>query len=127
MGQAYAEITLCNPPRADVGPVTVRMMADTGATLSIIPESVALQLDLDLDAYPRRPARLADGRTRQFPFVGPIEFRFKGRLSLGGALVMESDPVLGAVQMEDMDLIVEPMRRLIDVNPSHPNKAVVRA
>ena len=127
MGLAHADLTLENPSRPDVGPVAVRALADTGATFSTIPESVALRLGLDLDLYPRRQVSLADGGTRTVPYVAPVIFRFEGRLSVSPALVMGDDPVLGALQMEDMDLVVRPQRRAVEVNPTHPTGPIARA
>ena len=38
-----------------------------------------------------------------------------------GALVMGDEPLLGAIPMEDMDLVIIPRTRTLDVNPSSPN------
>ncbi len=127
MGLIYADVSLTNPTRGDLAGIELRMLADTGATLSIIPEAVALQLELPLDHYPRRPIELADGSTRVVPYVAPLVFHFKNRISVGPALVTGDDPVLGALQMEDMDLVLLPQKRAIDVNPAHPNRPVARA
>ena len=50
----------------------------------------------------------ADGSRRQVPYAGPLEVRFKNRVALGGALVMGEKVLLGAIPMEDMDLVVRP-------------------
>jgi len=55
------------------------------------------------------------------PYVGPIEIRFKNRAGFGGALVMGDQVLLGAIAMEDMDLVVIPKTRELDVNPRSPN------
>jgi hypothetical protein len=57
------------------------------------------------------------------PYVGPVEVRFKNRVGFVGALVMGDQTLLGAIPMEDMDLIVIPNTRTIDVNPGSPNIA----
>ncbi len=57
------------------------------------------------------------------PYVGPIEIRFKNRIGFAGALVMGDQVLLGAIPMEDMDLVIVPRTRLLDVNPSSPNIA----
>jgi hypothetical protein len=57
------------------------------------------------------------------PYVGPIETRFKNRVGLGGALVLGDQVLLGAIPMEDMDLVVIPRDRKVDVNPGSPNVA----
>jgi hypothetical protein len=40
-----------------------------------------------------------------------------------GALVMGDQVLFGAIPMEDMDLVVIPRSRSIDVNPASPNLA----
>jgi len=57
------------------------------------------------------------------PYVGPLEIRFKNRVGYGGALVIGHQVLLGAIAMEDMDLVVSPKDRKIDVNPASPNIA----
>ena len=55
--------------------------------------------------------------------MGPLEVRFKNRVALGGALVIEDRVLLGAIPMEDMDLIVSPRDRKVEVNPASPDAA----
>ena len=66
---------------------------------------------------------IADGTKRELPYVGPIEVRFKNRVGFVGAIVMGDQVLLGAIPMEDMDLVVLPKDRRIDVNPASPNVA----
>jgi hypothetical protein len=61
------------------------------------------------------------------PYVGPVETRFKNRLAFVGALVMGDEVLLGAIPMEDMDLVLLPQQRTADVNPQNPNFASARA
>ena len=49
--------------------------------------------------------------------------RFKNRVGFTGALVMEDQVLLGAIPMEDMDLVVIPRTRTLDVNPDGPDIA----
>ncbi len=55
--------------------------------------------------------------------MGPIEVRFKNRVGFVGALVMGDQVLLGAIPMDDMDLVVIPRTRTIDLNPNSPNVA----
>ena len=96
-------------------------MADTGAVHLCIPEHVRIQLPLD--EIDRKEVTIADGSKRLVPYVGPVEVRFKNRIGFVGALVMGDQTLLGAIPMEDMDLIVIPYTRTIDVNPASPNIA----
>ncbi len=49
--------------------------------------------------------------------------RFKNRVAIGGALVMGDRVLLGAIPMEDMDLVIRPCDRQVDVNPASPGVA----
>lgn len=66
---------------------------------------------------------MADGSKKLVPYVGPIEIRFKKRVGFAGALVMGDQILLGAIPMEDMDLVIIPNKRILDVNPDSPNIA----
>jgi clan AA aspartic protease len=114
-------ITLRNPRFPDLQPIEAEALVDTGAVHTCIPEHVAIQLKLD--KYDQKEASLADGSTRILDYVGPLELRFKNRVGLGGALVLGNQVLLGAIAMEDMDLVVHPRTRSIDVNPENPNIA----
>ena len=70
---------------------------------------------------------LADGRLARVPYVGPVELRFGNRTGFTGALVMGEQPLLGAIPMEDMDLVVVPKTREVIVNPASPDMATTRA
>ena len=48
------------------------------------------------------------------------------RLCFVGALVLGDEVLLGAVPMEDMDLVVSPGRREVTVDPASPNLPHVR-
>jgi len=102
----------------ELAPVSVEALADTGAVHTCIPEHITIQLRLE--KYDVKEATIADGSKRLLPYVGPLEMRFKNRVGLGGALVIGDQVLLGAISMEDMDLVVSPKDRTIDVNPANP-------
>ena len=119
MGLIHADLTLSNVRRDDLTPVEVRAMADTGAFQTCIPESLAVQLGLE--EMEKRSITIADGSTRLVPFVGPLRIQFKNRQTLCGVLQMGDEVLLGAVQMEDMDVVLNPRLQIIEVNPTSPN------
>jgi hypothetical protein len=49
---------------------------------------------------------------------------FANRTGFVGALVLGEEVLMGAIPMEDMDLIVIPKTRTLAVNPMNPNLAV---
>ena len=125
MGLSYCMLTLKNPKDSSVRPVETQALADTGSVFLTIPEHVRLQLSLEL--HDRKEVTLADGSRKMLPYVGPVECRFKNRSAFVGALVMGDEVLLGAIPMEDMDLVVLPQQRRVDVNPLNPNFAAAKA
>jgi len=121
MGLARTKISLKNPRRPDLQPVEVDAPGDSGSVHLCIPLHVQIQVGLDEIA--KKEATLADGSKRLVPYVGPLELHFKNRVGFAGALVLGEEVLLGAIPMEDMDLIVIPRDRTVDVNPRSPNVA----
>ena len=119
MGSVYADIKLQNPRLPDLKPIEVKSLVDTGAIMLIIPEKIASQLNLEEQEL--REATTADGNVTKVPYAGPIEVIFEDRHCYVGALVMGDEVLLGAVPMEDMDLIVSPAHRKLVCNPNSPN------
>lgn len=108
-----------NPVRTDLQPIDIDCLVGTGAVPLCLPEHIAIQLDLK--ELERREVTVADGRRLTVPYCGPVQIRFKNRHSFTGALVMGDEPLLGAIAMEDMDLVIIPSRHSVDVNPQSPN------
>jgi len=121
MGLVNAEVILRNPRRPELAPVTVTALADSGALHLCIPEHV--QIQLELEEIDKKEVTLADDSHKLIPYVGPVEIRFRNRVGFVGALVMGHQVLLGAIPMEDMDLVVVPSTRSLEVNPSSPNIA----
>jgi clan AA aspartic protease len=121
MGLTSATIQLRNPRNSQLEPVEIDALADTGAVHLCIPQHI--QIQLGLEEIDRKEVTLADGSRRLIPYVGPIELRFKNRIGFAGALVMGDQALLGAIPMEDMDLVVVPKTREVMVNPNSPNIA----
>jgi clan AA aspartic protease len=121
MGLVIGNLILKNPRLADLEPVAVEALVDSGATHLCIPEHV--QLQLHLEPIDSKEVTLADGSKRLVPYVGPIELHFKNRVGFVGALVMGDQVLLGAIPMEDMDLVIIPKTRTLDINPNSPNFA----
>ena len=121
MGLAFPKLELKNPRYPELEPMNVEALADTGSVHLCVPRHVALQLRLE--EYDRKEVTIADGSKQIVPYMGPIQIKFKNRTGLGGALVFGDQVLLGAIPMEDMDLIVIPKDRRVDVNPLSPNIA----
>lgn len=125
MGLVNAKVTLINPRLPELRSLETDALADTGAVHLCIPQHV--QHQLKLEPLEHREVRLADGSIRSVPYVGPIQIRFKNRMGFTGALVLGDQVLFGVIPMEDMDLIVVPSTRCLDVNPASPNVATSQA
>ncbi len=122
MGLVYAEIGLSNPKIVENKPMLVNSLVDTGALHLCVPEHVAIQLELE-ELY-KREVVTADGRKHLVPYMGPLIVKFENRACFTGALVMGDEVLLGAVPMEDMDVLISPAKQMLTVNPESPNIAM---
>jgi len=121
MGFAHARVKLANPRLPELAPVEIEALADTGAIHLCIPEYIAVQLKLE--EFDRRQVTLADGSRQSISYVGPIAVFVANRRGLTGAMVLGDQVLLGAIPMEDMDLVVNPRSQQVIPNPENPNIA----
>ena len=121
MGLVFSNITLSNPVIGTMKPIDVISLVDTGATYLCISQHIANQLELK--ELQKREVTLADGSSSLVPYVGPIKVAFENRICFVGAMVLGDQCLLGAIPMEDMDLIVHPKLLKLSVNPASPNIA----
>ena len=119
MGYVYADISIKNPKNGKIKPVATKAMVDTKAMTLCIPEHVRLQLALE--PIEKREVTTADGKSHIVPYVGPVQIEFENRTCFTGALVIGDSVLMGAVPMEDMDLVINPSTQTVSVNPESPN------
>jgi clan AA aspartic protease len=131
MGLVYAEIELINggdlemARRSIIGEEEVKRMkvtalVDTGSYMLCINENIQEQLQLPV--VEKRKAQMANGEIVQCDVVAPVELRFKNRATTCRAMVLPGDNevLLGAIPLEDMDVLIHPLRQELIVNPDHP-------
>ncbi len=131
MGLVYADIELINggdlvlAKRNVIGQDEVRSMplnilVDTGSYYLCVNETIQEQLGLNF--LEKRKTQLADGSINEYDVVGPVEIKFKNRRCNVDAMVLkgDSEPLLGAIPLEDMDVLIHPLRQELIVNPEHP-------
>ncbi|BBD54986.1 unknown protein [Planktothrix agardhii NIES-204] len=131
MGLTYAEIEIANAGEIylaqkgyilpeNVKKITVKALVDSGAYMLAINESIKLQLDLP--KLEEQIAELADGSKLKLEIVGPVEVRFENRSTTCRAMVLPGDTevLLGAIPLEDMDVLIDPRQQRLIVNPASP-------
>ena len=131
MGLIYAEIELINAAdlvmakrniigEDEVKRIKVKMLVDTGSVYMCINETVQQQLQLSI--VEKRKGQLADGSIVEYNVAGPIEVRFKNRRCVVDAMIIPGDNelLLGAIPLEDMDVLIHPYKQELIVNPEHP-------
>jgi len=125
VGIVYTEIQLSNPVQAELKAIKVNALVDSGALHLYIPNHLALQLKLT--TIEDREVTLADGSRRLIPYTGPVKVNFANRTAFVGVMIMGDEVLLGAIPMEDMDVIIHPATRTLMVNPESPNIAMTKA
>ena len=131
MGLVYAEIELFNAgemyefrkgliSEENIKRVKVTSLVDTGSYMLTINDNIRNQLGLPL--IEKQFSVLADETEIEVEVVGPVEVRFENRRTSVDAVVIpnSSEVLLGSIPMEDMDILVDPRRQKLVVNPKHP-------
>jgi len=122
MGTVYAKIELSNLLRTDLTPVNIDALVDSGAINLCIPEIV--QRELGLEVVRKRVVQMADGSLVECGVVEPVSVRFENRRTTTTALVIGDEVLLGAIPMQDMDVLIDPRNERLIVPPERPNFAL---
>ena len=137
MGHVYASIELVNATdlelvrrgqmdKDEIRRIRVEAMVDTGAFYMVINEHI--QEILQLPVIGKKRVALANGQPLECDHVFPIEIRFENRVAHCDAVVLPGDaePLLGALPLDQMDVLIDPVRQRLIVNPAHPEYAVLK-
>ena len=132
MGLVYADIELISADdlalhrrgylaEEEIKRVRVTALVDSGAYMLVINDHIKRQLDLPVIG--EQTVRLADDTERPVKIVGPVEVRFENRSTTVRAVVFPggSEPLLGAIPIEGMDVVIDPRRQRLVVNPESPD------
>lgn len=130
MGLVYADIELingydlemarkCMIGEEEVKRIRVNMLVDTGSMMLCINESI--QELLQLPVVEKVRSETADGRVAEYDVVHGVELRFREQKSMCRAMVLpgSAEPLLGAIPLEDMNLLVHPQRQELIDNPRY--------
>ena len=137
MGLVYADIELINSEdvglarkniigEEEIKRLHLNMLVYSGAYMMAINETIQSQLELPF--IEKRKVQMADSRVVEYDVVGPVNVKFANRKATCSAFVLpgDSEPLLGAIPMEEMDVLIHPLRQELVVNPEHPNYAVLK-
>ena len=119
MGLTYANLIIANPAKDELAPVHAIALVDSGALFLCIPAHIATQLKLK--EYEQREVTIADGSRKLCSYVGPVHIKYANRQCLTGAMVLGDQVLLGAIPIEDMDLLIHPRTMALIPNPENPN------
>ena len=106
---------------AEIRTLTVQAMPDTGAWTLVINEDIREKLGLTIQGS--ADSTLADGKTSTYPVTESVKIQWKDRnIELPAVVVAEAKEVLlGAMPLEGMDLIVDPVhKRLAGAHGDQP-------
>ena len=137
MGHVHASIELINSidlemarrnelDKDEVRRIRVEALVDSGAFHMVINENI--QKILQLPVIGKKGAVLANGDRVECDHVFPLEIRFENRTANLDAIVLPGDdvePLLGMLPLEQMDVLIDPVRQRLIVNPAHPEYAVL--
>jgi len=124
MGYVYADITIKNGQdvlghmkgtiqEPDIRQTTVQAMVDTGAGTLIMND--ILRQELGLVVMGEKYATLANRAVKMCKYTEPVQVNWGNRSSMVSAVIMEGadEVLLGAIPLEEMDLVVDPARRTL--------------
>ncbi|MEI6185439.1 MAG: aspartyl protease family protein [Bacteroidota bacterium] len=131
MGLVYADIELINGDdlalvrrhiigEEEIKRMHLNLLVDTGSYMLCINESIQEQLQFPV--VEKRKAQLANSNIVELDVVSNVELKFKNRRTICNAMGLpgDSEPLLGAIPLEDMDVLIHPTRQELIVNPEHP-------
>lgn len=137
MGLVYADVEVINGRdlvlasnhiigEEEVKRMSVTILVDTGSIMLAINENIQKQLKIPI--VEKRMVQLANGRIAEYDVAAPVELRFKNRATTCRVIVLPgySEPLLGVIPLEDMDVLVHPSRNELIVHPDHPYFAVMK-
>ncbi|MCP4146387.1 MAG: hypothetical protein GY757_01430 [bacterium] len=105
---------------SEIKKISATVLVDSGAYMLAINEDARLQLNLP--KVDEQVAEFANGNLEKMDVVGPVEVRFENRSTTCRALVLPGNVqmLLGAIPREDMDVVIDPKKQKLIVNPQSP-------
>ena len=135
MGLVHTEITLTNVfdevsarrgiiKDSFVRQMTITAAVDTGACTLTINEEIRQELGLEIEEI--RSSKLANGESHTYSMTEAVRVQWKNRNTICQAMVLpdSSEVLLGAIPLEGMDLVVDPLKE--ELVGAHGEEAIYR-
>lgn len=105
--------------------IEVDAVIDTGATMLVLPKE--LVDNLGLKKIREVKVKYANNKTESKSIYGVVTIEIKGRIGNFDVLAEEegSQPLVGQVVLEILDLVIDPCSRKIIPNPNSPEMPMV--
>jgi clan AA aspartic protease len=109
--------------KEDIRMQEIDVLVDTGAYNLSINENLVAQLGLEIIGS--QSFELADGEIKKFDVAEPVEIRFKNRTTSCNPIVLpgNTEMILGCIPLEDMDVLIDPRREVMELPPDRPYMA----
>ena len=124
MGKVLERIKLTNvfdPSRSE----EVEAVVDTGATMLVLPQDLVDRLALH--KIREAKVRYANREVRPKSIYGIVALEIQGRLGNFDVLaeVAGSQPLVGQIVLEELDLVIHPATKTLSPNPESPDVPMV--
>lgn len=124
MGKAVEKVKIANlldPTKS----VTVEAIVDTGATLLVLPSDIVDSLGLEKVEEVR--VKYANNHVETKEIYGVVRLELKGRIGNFDVLAENkgSQPLIGQIVLERLDLVIEPSTKRVMPNPRSPEMPMV--
>jgi aspartyl protease family protein len=124
MGKVIEKVKIANlfePAKS----IEIEAVIDTGATMLVLPQDLVDGLGLRKIRDAR--VKYANNKVESKWVYGAVTVEIKGRLGIFEVLSEEvgSQPLVGQIILEALDLIVEPATRMLVPNPRSPEMPMV--
>jgi len=127
MGKVIEKVKITNlldPTKS----VEVEAVVDTGATMMVLPKDIVNQLGLEkIEEWSLVKVQYADNHVGIKEIYGGVKLELKGRIGIFDVLAENegSQPLVGQIVLERLDLVIEPSTRKVMPNPRSPEMPMV--
>jgi len=127
MGKVIEKVKITNlldPTKS----VEVEAVVDTGATMMVLPKDIVNQLGLEkIEEWSLVKVQYADNHVGIKEIYGGVKLELKGRIGIFDVLAENegSQPLVGQIVLERLDLVIEPSTRKVMPNPRSPEMHMV--